>query len=63
MTRKYIFTESEIKDALRDKYLDPNKIYSIDIKEVEAENYYGYTYRKIIAEATEFDLKEKENGS
>lgn len=53
MTKKYVFSEKEIKEALKEKYLDQKTNYHFDIKEVEEENYYGDKYKTIIAEATE----------
>lgn len=55
MTRKYTFTEKEIEEALKEKYLDPDKIYHFTIEEIEAENYYGDKYKTVIAEATELN--------
>ena len=53
MQTNYIFNENDIKKAIKEKYLDENKAYSITLKEVEAENYYGETYKTIVAEAIE----------
>ena len=53
MTRKFIFSEKEIKKALKEKYLDQNTSYYFDIKEIEEENYYGDKYKTVIAEVTE----------
>jgi hypothetical protein len=55
MTKKYVFNEREIREALKEKYLDKDTFYSFDIKEVEEENYYGDKYKTIIAEATELN--------
>lgn len=55
MTKKYIFNEDDIKLALKNTFLDKDGAYSFDIKEIEAENYYGDKYKTIIAEVTDIN--------
>ena len=54
MKTTYNFDENDIKEALKEKFLNNDKNYSIKIEQVEAENYYGDKYTTIIATATEF---------
>ena len=55
MTEIYKFDEDDIKKALRETFLDKDKDYIITIEEIEAENYYGDTYKTIVAEAIPWD--------
>lgn len=53
MIRKYVFSEDDIKRALKETFLDQDAAYSYSIEQVDAENYYGDKYKTIIVEVTE----------
>ena len=53
MSKKYIFNEDDIKEALKETFLDLNVAYSYSIKQIEAENYYGDKYKTVVVEVTE----------
>jgi len=55
MTKKYVFDEDDIKEAIKKVYLDESKWYSYNIEQIEAENYYGDKYKTVIIEAIEQD--------
>lgn len=54
MKVSYYFDEKDIKEALKEKFLDKDKTYRIEVEQIEAENYYGDKYKTIVATANEF---------
>ena len=55
MTKKYVFDEDDIKEAIKKVYLDESKWYIYNIKQIETESYYGGKYKTVIVEAIEQD--------
>ncbi len=63
MTKKYVFTEKEIKNAIKVAYLDiiePGVLFEVKVKKVPIEDWNG-TGTVLVAEATEVKVETKED--